>query len=186
MLVFFFRYFFKKPCPEFESGVVHEEITCDADILPLWEGKVVCKVERIHWWLLSSALSLFLLLKSRDGAYSWHGICSWFSSCAGKLHRQLPTGSALMWMLEGEEHRSIIRPRCPSSLGSHLPCVVARRPLNWASPPVGLAICEIPPRQFVCVRILREERSWLLLLIMEHSVLCLNSCLRGFFVQERL
>lgn len=65
------------------------------------------------------------------------------------------------------------------------PPVVARKLLNWASPlVVGLAICEIPPRQFVCICTLREERTWLLLLIMEHIVLCLNSCLRVFFLQE--
>ncbi|CAL8088001.1 unnamed protein product [Calicophoron daubneyi] len=43
-----FRYFFKKLSNEFGSGVVHQEITNDNCILPLWEGKVVAKVERIE------------------------------------------------------------------------------------------------------------------------------------------
>lgn len=40
-------YFFKKACDEFETGVVKEEINNDDEVLPLWEGKVVAKVERI-------------------------------------------------------------------------------------------------------------------------------------------
>ncbi|KAA0186127.1 putative Axis inhibition protein axin, partial [Fasciolopsis buskii] len=43
-----FRYFFKKFSNEFGSGVVHQEITNDSCVLPLWEGKVVAKVERIE------------------------------------------------------------------------------------------------------------------------------------------
>ncbi|VDP51046.1 unnamed protein product [Schistosoma curassoni] len=42
-----FRYFFKKASDEFDSGVVHQEITNDDTVLPLWEGKIVAKVERI-------------------------------------------------------------------------------------------------------------------------------------------
>lgn len=42
-----FRYFFKKASDEFDSGVVHQEITNEDTILPLWEGKIVAKVERI-------------------------------------------------------------------------------------------------------------------------------------------
>ncbi|KAG5455032.1 Mucolipin-1, partial [Clonorchis sinensis] len=34
-----FRYFFKKLSNEFGSGVVHQEITNDSCLLPLWEGK---------------------------------------------------------------------------------------------------------------------------------------------------
>uniref|UniRef100_A0A5K4EY18 Putative axis inhibition protein, axin n=1 Tax=Schistosoma mansoni TaxID=6183 RepID=A0A5K4EY18_SCHMA len=41
-----YRYFFKKPNDEFGTGVVHEELTNDNAILPLWEGKVVARVER--------------------------------------------------------------------------------------------------------------------------------------------
>ncbi|CAH8637094.1 unnamed protein product [Heterobilharzia americana] len=41
-----YRYFFKKPNDEFGTGVVHEELTNDDSILPLWEGKVVARVER--------------------------------------------------------------------------------------------------------------------------------------------
>lgn len=40
-------YFFKKACDEFETGVVKEEINNDDEVLPLWEGKVVAKVERM-------------------------------------------------------------------------------------------------------------------------------------------
>jgi len=43
----FVRYFFKTVCDDFESGVVNEEVTCDNAVLPMWEGKVVGKVERI-------------------------------------------------------------------------------------------------------------------------------------------
>nr|CAH8871434.1 unnamed protein product [Trichobilharzia regenti] len=41
-----YRYFFKKPNDEFGTGVVHEELTNDDATLPLWEGKVVARVER--------------------------------------------------------------------------------------------------------------------------------------------
>nr|ADW27178.1 axis inhibition protein B [Schmidtea mediterranea] len=41
-----FRYFFKRYCDEFDCGVVHEEIIRDDAILPLWEGKVVAKIEK--------------------------------------------------------------------------------------------------------------------------------------------
>lgn len=40
------RYFFKKASDEFDSGVVLEEVTEDGDILPLWDGKIIAKVER--------------------------------------------------------------------------------------------------------------------------------------------
>jgi len=40
------RYFFKKASDEFGSGVVMEEVMEDSDILPLWEGKIIAKVER--------------------------------------------------------------------------------------------------------------------------------------------
>ena len=40
------RYFFKKACDEFDSGVVLEEVMDDSDILPLWDGKIIAKVER--------------------------------------------------------------------------------------------------------------------------------------------
>ena len=43
-----YRYFFKTVSTEFESGVVHEEVTDDNEVLPLWEGKVVGKVEKIE------------------------------------------------------------------------------------------------------------------------------------------
>lgn len=43
-----YRYYFKKVCHDFESGVVHEEVTSDDDLLPLWDDKIVCKVERVN------------------------------------------------------------------------------------------------------------------------------------------
>ena len=45
-----FRYFFKKACDEFDSGVVHEEYFDDNDILPLWDGKIFGKIERKQQW----------------------------------------------------------------------------------------------------------------------------------------
>jgi len=41
----FHRYFFKTPSNEFDSGAVMEEIFNDDTILPLWEGKILGKVE---------------------------------------------------------------------------------------------------------------------------------------------
>lgn len=41
------RYFFKTVCHEFESGVVNEEVSNDNDLLPLYDGKIVGKVERM-------------------------------------------------------------------------------------------------------------------------------------------
>jgi len=41
-----YRYFFRKASDEFDSGVVHEEVTDDDAVLPLIDGKVICKVER--------------------------------------------------------------------------------------------------------------------------------------------
>ena len=43
------RYFFKKASDEFDSGVVLEEVVDDDDILPLWDGKIIAKVERKLW-----------------------------------------------------------------------------------------------------------------------------------------
>jgi len=40
------RYFFRKASDEFDSGVVHEELTDDDAPLPLLDGKVIGKVER--------------------------------------------------------------------------------------------------------------------------------------------
>ncbi|KAL7058298.1 hypothetical protein AAHC03_016369 [Spirometra sp. Aus1] len=41
-----YRYFFKTASDEFGTGVVHEEIGDDNAYLPLWEGKVIARVER--------------------------------------------------------------------------------------------------------------------------------------------
>ncbi|KAF0303083.1 Axin-1 [Amphibalanus amphitrite] len=35
-----YRYFFKTECPDFETGVIQEEVSDDSAPLPLWEGKV--------------------------------------------------------------------------------------------------------------------------------------------------
>lgn len=44
-----YRYFFKRPCDEFDGGgAVQEEYTRNEDVLPLWEGKIVAKVERME------------------------------------------------------------------------------------------------------------------------------------------
>ena len=31
---------------EFECGVVNEEVTDDEAVLPTWEGKIVCRLEK--------------------------------------------------------------------------------------------------------------------------------------------
>ena len=41
-----YRYFFRMASDEFDSGVVHEEVTDDDALLPLLDGKVIGKVER--------------------------------------------------------------------------------------------------------------------------------------------
>ncbi|VDL93035.1 unnamed protein product [Schistocephalus solidus] len=46
MLSAFWVYFFKTASDEFGTGVVHEEIGDDNAYLPLWEGKVIARVER--------------------------------------------------------------------------------------------------------------------------------------------
>lgn len=42
-----YRYTFKMPSEEFESGVVHQIISDEEAILPLYEGKIVGKVEKV-------------------------------------------------------------------------------------------------------------------------------------------
>lgn len=42
-----FKYFFKKRSNEFESEVVFEEISNDDEVLPLWDGKIVAKVDKM-------------------------------------------------------------------------------------------------------------------------------------------
>lgn len=46
---FFFRYFFKTECEELDNQVIQEEISCDSDLLPLWEGKVMAQVKPTDW-----------------------------------------------------------------------------------------------------------------------------------------
>jgi len=43
----FFRYYFKKVSDEFDCGVVFEEVREDDTILPIFEEKIVGKVEKI-------------------------------------------------------------------------------------------------------------------------------------------
>ena len=43
-----FRYFFKKASDEFDSGVVYEEVTRDQDVLPLCDGKIIGKVDKVE------------------------------------------------------------------------------------------------------------------------------------------
>lgn len=42
------RCFFKKTCDEVEAGAVFEEITADDTVLPLFEGKIVARLERVE------------------------------------------------------------------------------------------------------------------------------------------
>lgn len=41
------RYYFKKASDEFECGAVFEEIWEDGTVLPMYEGKILGKVERM-------------------------------------------------------------------------------------------------------------------------------------------
>ena len=69
------RYFFKAASNEFGSDVILEEVTDDGAILPLWEGKVFGKVERIEWATWSS---------HND---SWNGHAGWrrnWANCISK------------------------------------------------------------------------------------------------------
>lgn len=43
----FFRYYFKKVSDEFDCGVVFEEIREEDAILPIFEEKIIGKVEKI-------------------------------------------------------------------------------------------------------------------------------------------
>lgn len=42
-----FRYFFKHACSDFGGEVVNEEVFDEDQVLPLWEGKVFCKIEPV-------------------------------------------------------------------------------------------------------------------------------------------
>ncbi|XP_053333432.1 axin-1-like [Clarias gariepinus] len=43
-----YRFFFKKPSEEFDCGVVYEEVCEDNAVLPVFEGRIVGKVEKIY------------------------------------------------------------------------------------------------------------------------------------------
>lgn len=43
------RYYFKKVSDEFDCGVVFEEVREDDAILPIFEEKIIGKVEKIDW-----------------------------------------------------------------------------------------------------------------------------------------
>ncbi|XP_022255227.1 axin-1-like [Limulus polyphemus] len=42
-----YRYFFKRECNEFGTGVINEEISDENEVLPLWEGKIFALVQPI-------------------------------------------------------------------------------------------------------------------------------------------
>ncbi|XP_043479225.1 axin isoform X1 [Leptopilina heterotoma] len=43
-----YRYFFKTECEDLDVKVIQEEITDDAEILPLWEGKIMAEVKSLE------------------------------------------------------------------------------------------------------------------------------------------
>ncbi|XP_066582059.1 axin-1-like isoform X2 [Prorops nasuta] len=43
-----YRYFFKTECEDLDMRVIQEEITDDAEVLPLWEGKVMAQVKALE------------------------------------------------------------------------------------------------------------------------------------------
>lgn len=45
--VFLLRYYFKKASDEFACGAVFEEVWDDETVLPMYEGRILGKVERI-------------------------------------------------------------------------------------------------------------------------------------------
>lgn len=47
VLFFFYRYYFKKVSDEFDCGVVFEEVREDDAVLPIFEEKIIGKVEKI-------------------------------------------------------------------------------------------------------------------------------------------
>lgn len=47
LLLVFFRYYFKKVSDEFDCGVVFEEVREDDAVLPIFEEKIIGKVEKI-------------------------------------------------------------------------------------------------------------------------------------------
>ncbi|XP_044732695.1 axin isoform X2 [Chrysoperla carnea] len=42
-----YRYFFKTAIAELDNQVIQEELSCDSDILPLWDGKIMAQVKPI-------------------------------------------------------------------------------------------------------------------------------------------
>lgn len=47
LCVLSFRYYFKKASSEFECGAVFEEVWDECAVLPMYEGKILGKVERM-------------------------------------------------------------------------------------------------------------------------------------------
>ncbi|ESO89221.1 hypothetical protein LOTGIDRAFT_98136, partial [Lottia gigantea] len=43
-----FKYFFKRDSDEFGEGAVFEQISDDSVVLPMWENKIVAKVDKIE------------------------------------------------------------------------------------------------------------------------------------------
>ena len=46
IISFLLRYFFKRDSDEFGDGAVFEEITDESSMVPMWQGKIVVKVEK--------------------------------------------------------------------------------------------------------------------------------------------
>ena len=42
------RYYFKMVCDDFDCGVIFEEISDEAAVLPLYEGKIIARVKKIE------------------------------------------------------------------------------------------------------------------------------------------
>lgn len=58
-----FRYYFKKASDEFDCGAVFEEIWDDDAILPMYDGRILGKVERIDWLVLSGIVYVSVFKK---------------------------------------------------------------------------------------------------------------------------
>jgi len=61
------RYFFKTASEEFDcGGVVHQEVFSDDELLPMWRGKIVGKVEEKLWLTTHFGVSLTPRLVTHD------------------------------------------------------------------------------------------------------------------------
>lgn len=89
------RYYFKKVSDEFDCGVVFEEIREDDAILPIFEEKIIGKVEKIDWrsgrrrrqhreiaWPFRRSY-----LAASKGRELKGGADGWYSACLGGWER---------------------------------------------------------------------------------------------------